>query len=358
MIALRCAFIGWAGRCIGAALHSFQCSIRSRRRPVSKFMTDSVSAPAGERRPVSGSGETRSARRLLGPRGRQHRRRLRRYRHQPALRLARSGHRGLRREHGELPAATVLGVVSLILWALFIIVTLKYVVILLRADNNGEGGTLTLMALASRAVGASAGPPDRRDARHRRRRAILRRRHDHAGNCRCCPRSKASRSRRRRSTHTSCRSTVVILVGLFAVQSRGTAKVAALFGPIMVIWFVAIAIPGIRWIAADPGMLWALNPYYGVAFLLAPRHGRPVHARRRVPRRHRRRSALCRPRPFRPQPDPGGVDRARAAVLGVELSRPGRAGARRSRGDGESVLPALSRMGADPDGGAGDGRRP
>ncbi len=50
-------------------------------------------------------------------------------------------------------AATVLGVVSLILWALFIIVTLKYVVILLRADNNGEGGTLTLMALASRAVG-------------------------------------------------------------------------------------------------------------------------------------------------------------------------------------------------------------
>ena len=54
---------------------------------------------------------------------------------------------------GELPRETVLGVVSLILWALFITVTLKYVVILLRADNNGEGGTLTLMALASRAVG-------------------------------------------------------------------------------------------------------------------------------------------------------------------------------------------------------------
>ena len=55
--------------------------------------------------------------------------------------------------HEELARGTVLGVVSLILWALFIIVTLKYVVILLRADNNGEGGTLTLMALASRAVG-------------------------------------------------------------------------------------------------------------------------------------------------------------------------------------------------------------
>src|SRR6516225_3880145 len=54
--------------------------------------------------------------------------------------------------HDELTRPTVLGVVSLILWALFVIVTLKYVVILLRADNNGEGGTLTLMALASRAV--------------------------------------------------------------------------------------------------------------------------------------------------------------------------------------------------------------
>src|SRR5271156_1808236 len=56
-------------------------------------------------------------------------------------------------DHGELTREAVLGVVSLILWALFVVVTLKYVVILLRADNNGEGGTLTLMALASRAVG-------------------------------------------------------------------------------------------------------------------------------------------------------------------------------------------------------------
>ena len=56
-------------------------------------------------------------------------------------------------EHEELTRASVLGVVSLILWALIVVVTLKYVLILLRADNNGEGGTLTLMALASRAVG-------------------------------------------------------------------------------------------------------------------------------------------------------------------------------------------------------------
>jgi len=62
--------------------------------------------------------------------------------------------------------------------------------------------------------------------------------------------------------------TVIILVVLFAFQSRGTAKVAALFGPITSIWFVAIAIPGVMWIAADPGVLWALNPYYGLHFLL------------------------------------------------------------------------------------------
>ncbi len=61
--------------------------------------------------------------------------------------------------------------------------------------------------------------------------------------------------------------TVVILLVLFAVQSLGTAKVAALFGPIMVIWFVAIALPGLAWIARDPGVLWALNPFYGVFFL-------------------------------------------------------------------------------------------
>jgi KUP system potassium uptake protein len=58
------------------------------------------------------------------------------------------------------------------------------------------------------------------------------------------------------------------LLLLFAVQSRGTAKVAALFGPIMMVWFVVIAIPGALWVAADPGILWALNPLYGIDFLL------------------------------------------------------------------------------------------
>ena len=75
--------------------------------------------------------------------------------------------------------------------------------------------------------------------------------------------------RRRRSIHYVVPLTVVILLVLFAVQSRGTAQVAAFFGPVMVVWFVAIAIPAISSDRATiPDVLWALNPFYGVSFLL------------------------------------------------------------------------------------------
>jgi KUP system potassium uptake protein len=171
-------------------------------------------------------------------------------------------------DHGGITRATVIGVVSLILWALIVVVTLKYVVILLRADNNGEGGTLTLMALASRAVGhvgkvvgvvallgiASAGL--------------------FYGDAVITPALSVLSAVEGIDVATPAFHeyvvplTVVILVILFAGQSRGTAKVAALFGPIMVVWFVVIAIPGVYWVAADPGVLWALNPLYGIDFLL------------------------------------------------------------------------------------------
>ena len=171
-------------------------------------------------------------------------------------------------DHGGITRATVIGVLSLILWALIVVVTLKYVVILLRADNNGEGGTLTLMALASRAVGhvgkvigvvallgiASAGL--------------------FYGDAVITPALSVLSAVEGIDVATPAFHeyvvpvTVVILVILFAGQSRGTAKVAALFGPIMVVWFVVIAVPGVYWVAADPGVLWALNPLYGIYFLL------------------------------------------------------------------------------------------
>ena len=170
--------------------------------------------------------------------------------------------------HEAIAREMVLGVVSLILWALFIIVTLKYVLILLRADNNGEGGTLTLMALASRAVargGRAAGTVALLGIVS----AAL-----FYGDAVITPALSVLSAVEGLDVATPAFHdfvvplTVLILVVLFAFQSRGTAKVAALFGPVTALWFVAIAIPGFIWIASDPGVLWALNPSHGVAFLL------------------------------------------------------------------------------------------
>jgi len=172
---------------------------------------------------------------------------------------------------GAVDRAAILGVLSLILWALFIIVTLKYVVILLRADNNGEGGTLTLMALASRAVGR-IGKAAAVVALLGIVSAAL-----FYGDAVITPALSVLSAVEGIDVATPAFHeyvvplTVVILIALFAVQSRGTAKVAALFGPIMTVWFAAIALPGLVWITKDPGVLWALNPFYGVVFLLG--HG-------------------------------------------------------------------------------------
>jgi len=168
---------------------------------------------------------------------------------------------------GELARATVLGVLSLILWALIVIVTLKYVLILLRADNNGEGGTLTLMALAARAV-SRVGRAGGLVALLGIISAAL-----FYGDAVITPALSVLSAVEGIDVATPALHayvvplTVVILVMLFAFQSRGTHRVAALFGPIMSVWFVAIAIPGLQWVAADPGVLQALNPAHGISFL-------------------------------------------------------------------------------------------
>ncbi len=170
--------------------------------------------------------------------------------------------------HEELARGTVLGVVSLILWALFIIVTLKYVVILLRADNNGEGGTLTLMALASRAVGRFSKAGGVVALLGIISAALF------YGDAVITPALSVLSAVEGLDVATPAFHayvvplTIVILVVLFAFQSSGTAKVAALFGPIMAVWFVAIAVPGLIRIVADPGILLAFNPFYGVFFLM------------------------------------------------------------------------------------------
>ncbi len=159
----------------------------------------------------------------------------------------------------------VIGVVSLILWALIVVVTLKYVVILLRADNHGEGGTLALMALAQRAVsqGAAAivllgiisGALFYGDAVITPALSVL---------------SAIEGIKLATSTFDAyvVPLTVVILFALFAVQSRGTARVAAFFGPIMAAWFAIIAIGAIMPIMRRPEVLFALNPVHAVYFML------------------------------------------------------------------------------------------
>ncbi|HZP74884.1 MAG TPA: potassium transporter Kup [Pseudolabrys sp.] len=158
----------------------------------------------------------------------------------------------------------VLGIVSLIIWSLFVVVTAKYVLILLRADNNGEGGTLALMALAHRALknaggiillGIISGALFYGDAMITPALSVL------------------SAVEGLKIVTPSFEPyvvplTVAILLVLFAVQSRGTARVAAFFGPIMVLWFIAIGVVGVWHVAHYPVMLLAFNPYYGVNFLL------------------------------------------------------------------------------------------
>jgi KUP system potassium uptake protein len=167
-------------------------------------------------------------------------------------------------ETGPVTRDIVLGVLSLILWALIVVVTLKYVLILLRADNNGEGGTLSLTALATRALG-------RRTAMVFLLGVIGA--SMFLGDSVITPAISVLSAVEGLKLvtpafeHSVVPLTIVILFGLFAAQSRGTARVASFFAPVMVVWFVAIAIAGLLHIRDDPGVLAAINPAYAVAFL-------------------------------------------------------------------------------------------
>src|SRR6266853_1397245 len=171
------------------------------------------------------------------------------------------------RAAGAEQAATseaVFGVLSLILWALIFIVTFKYILVLLRADNNGEGGTLTLMALARKVTGDSIAAVVGLGIIG----AAL-----FFGDALITPAISVLAAVEGLKVvapgfdHYIVPLTVTILVILFAVQSRGTAGIASFFGPVMTIWFIAIAVPGVAWIASNPSVMRALSPTYGLLFL-------------------------------------------------------------------------------------------
>ena len=169
--------------------------------------------------------------------------------------------------HGGVRTDAVMGVVSLALWALLLVVTVKYVIFLMRADNHGEGGVLSLMALAQAAIG-------------RRTLMIFILGGIGAalfyGDAVITPAiSVLSAVEGVRSVpgleHLSLATVLIvsltILFMLFMVQSRGTAKVAVFFGPICVVWFAGIAIFGAMQVVRAPQVLLAISPSYAAVFL-------------------------------------------------------------------------------------------
>jgi KUP system potassium uptake protein len=158
----------------------------------------------------------------------------------------------------------VLGSVSLIVWTLIFITTVKYIVLALRVDNQGEGGVLALMALLSREPG--------------RRVVLLIGMFGAAlvyGDCALTPAISVLSAMEGLEAIAPELSrfvlpgTVIILAALFAVQRRGTAVLGRFLGPVMVIWFTVLALLGLWGIAQYPAVLWALNPVLGLQFLFS-----------------------------------------------------------------------------------------
>ncbi len=166
---------------------------------------------------------------------------------------------------GILARSDILGVVSLIFWALTLVVTIKYVLFVLRADNNGEGGILSLMALVR---GALKGRPDLILGVGICGAALF------FGDAVITPAISVLSAMEGLEivapdlTPFVVPITVVILVTLFSVQKLGTGKVAIVFGPIMALWFLALGASGLWHIFDDPTVMVALNPYYAVRFLM------------------------------------------------------------------------------------------
>jgi len=169
----------------------------------------------------------------------------------------------------EVPsdAATILGALSLVLWTLFIITTIKYVSFAMRVDNDGEGGILALMALLGVkkqhrptivAVGLFGA-------------ALI------YGDGAITPAISVLSALEGLNMATPALqpyvvpAAVAILIALFAIQSQGTAAIGHFFGPVMLIWFVAMAMMGISGIVQHPSVFAAINPIYGLTYLLS--HG-------------------------------------------------------------------------------------
>jgi KUP system potassium uptake protein len=169
--------------------------------------------------------------------------------------------------HVAFTPQNVLGVLSIVFWTLTVIVSVKYVVLVLRADNNGEGGLVAMLALASQAV----------QDQPRLRKVLL-----VIGIFGTClfygdgvitpAISVLSAVEGLEVVSPQLKRfvipiTLLILLGLFAVQKRGTAGIGKFFGPITLVWFLTLAVLGVAHIAHHPGVLWALSPHHALLFM-------------------------------------------------------------------------------------------
>jgi len=163
----------------------------------------------------------------------------------------------------------VLGVLSLIFWSLTLIISIKYILFVMRADNNGEGGILALLALVAKSPDAKRKSRAMLVALGLFGAALL------YGDGMITPAISVLGAVEGLEVATHIFEpyivpiTLVILVGLFMIQSHGTARVGLLFGPVMVVWFVTIAVLGLTWVGREPRVLAAFNPLHAVTFFRA-----------------------------------------------------------------------------------------
>ena len=169
--------------------------------------------------------------------------------------------------HVEFTPENIYGILSIFFWTLTTIISVKYVSLVLRADNHGEGGLVAMLALASQSV----------KDKPRLRKVLLM-----VGIFGTClfygdgvitpAISVLSAVEGLEIVSPNFKKTVIpltllILFALFAVQKRGTAGIGKFFGPITLVWFAVIAILGIYHISAHPEILWAISPHYAVMFM-------------------------------------------------------------------------------------------
>ena len=171
-------------------------------------------------------------------------------------------------DHGvPLTPENIYGIASLVFWAIIIVVTLKYVLFVMRADNRGEGGILALLALALRATGTDKNHVGILMVLGLIGAALF------FGDGMITPAISVLSAVEGLEVGTPIFTpfvvpiTLVVLIGLFAIQSHGTELVGRLFGPVMVVWFFALGALGLTEIVGHPAVLGSLNPAYGLSFL-------------------------------------------------------------------------------------------